>query len=55
MASLPPLAFFGQKAADTHSFFGEDSLYSLKVVRKFLWNFKSLSLIIFVETVLLQH
>ena len=55
MASLQPLAFFGQKAADTHSFFGEDSLYSLKAVRKFLWIFKSFSLIIFVETILLQH
>ena len=55
MASLQPLAFFGQKAADTHSFFGEDSLYSLKAVRKFLSIFKSFSLIIFVETILLQH
>ena len=55
MASLQPLAFFGQKAADTHSFFGEDSLYSLKAVRKFLWIFKSFSLIISVETILLQH
>jgi hypothetical protein len=35
MASLRPLAFFGKKAADMHSFFGEDSLYSLKAVRKF--------------------
>jgi hypothetical protein len=55
MASLQPLAFFGQKAADTLSFFGEDSLYSLKAVRIFLWIFKSFRLIIFVETILLQH
>ena len=52
MASLQPLAFFGQKAADTHSFFVEDSLYSLKAVRKFSWIFKSVSMIIFVETIL---
>jgi hypothetical protein len=53
MASLQPLAFFCQKAADSHNFFGEDSLYSLKAVRKFSWSFKSVSLIIFVETILL--
>ena len=53
MASLQPLAFFGQKAADMHSFFGEDSLYSLKAVRKFSWIFKSFSVIIFVEKILL--
>jgi len=52
MASLQPLAFFGQKAADTHSFFVEDSLYSLKAVRKFSWIFESVSMIIFVETIL---
>ena len=40
MASLQPLAFFGQKAADTHSFFGEDSLYSLKAVRNFFMDFQ---------------
>jgi hypothetical protein len=40
MASLQPLAFFGQKAADTHSFFGEYSLYSLKAVRKFFMDFQ---------------
>jgi hypothetical protein len=51
MASLQPLAFFGQKAADTHSFFGKDSLYSLKAVRKFPWIFKSFSVIIFVEKI----
>ena len=55
MASLQPLAFFGQKAADTHSFLGEDSLYSLKAVKKFSWIFTSLSMIFFVETILLQH
>ena len=48
MASLQPLAFFGKKAADTYSFFGEDSLYSLKAVRK------SFIVIIFVEKNLLH-
>ena len=43
---------FGQKAADMHSFFGEDSLYSLKDVRKFSWISKSFSAIIFVENFL---
>ena len=40
MASLQPLAFFGQKAADTHSFLGEDSLYSLKAVKKNSFHFQ---------------
>ena len=55
MASLQSLAFFGQKAADTHNCFGEDSLYSLKAVRKFSWIFKSFIVIISVEKNLLKH
>ena len=42
-------AFLGQKPADTHSLFGEDSINSLKVVRQFSWIFKSF---IFVENFL---